>query len=97
MLRLAGASPSARPFVTSGIALAMPPVPVLVPAPAPVRRNHSSSVRLEAFNAGAAPNVTYWLEPFSSTAWPEAAAVACAEALVDAADSLLEKSSAATT
>ena len=45
MLTLAGVSASARPFVISGIALAMPPVPVLVPTPAPVRRNHSSSVK----------------------------------------------------
>ena len=65
MLTLAGVSCSARPFVISGIALAMPPLPVLVPTPAPVRRNHSSSVRFCAFRAGAAPNVTYWLEPLS--------------------------------
>ena len=31
MLTLAGVSASARPFVISGIALAMPPLPVLVP------------------------------------------------------------------
>ena len=34
-------SASARPLVISGIALAMPPVPVEVPTPAPVRLNHS--------------------------------------------------------
>ena len=59
MLRFAGVSTSARPFVISGIALAMPPLPVLVPTPVPVRRNHSSSVRFCALSAGAAPNVTY--------------------------------------
>ena len=64
MLRFAGVSASARPLVTSGMALAMPPVPVLVAAPAPVRRNHSSTVRLDALSAGAAPKVTYWLVPF---------------------------------
>ena len=46
MLTLAGVSCSARPFVISGIALATPPLPVLVPTPAPVRRNHSSSVKI---------------------------------------------------
>ena len=35
-----------RPFVISGIALAIPPVPVLVPTPAPVRLNHSSTVNV---------------------------------------------------
>ena len=45
MFRLAGVSASARPFVISGMALAMPPLPVLVPTPAPVRLNHSSSVK----------------------------------------------------
>ena len=42
----AGVSPSARPFVMSGIALAMPPLPVFVPTPAPVRLNHSSTVNV---------------------------------------------------
>ncbi len=57
-------SASARPFVISGIALAMP-VPVLVPALVPVRLNYSSSVKLWAFSVGAAPKVTYWLDLFS--------------------------------
>ncbi len=64
------ASASARPFVTSGIALAMPPVPVEVPTPAPVRRNHSSSVNCEAPRPAAGPKVTYWLVPFSCSAVP---------------------------
>ena len=97
MLRLAGVSASPRPFETSGMALAMPPVPVPVAVPAPVRLNHSSTVRLDALSADAAPIVTYWLVPFSSTAWPAATLVACAEALVEAGDSLLAKSSAVTT
>ena len=42
----AGVSASARPFAISGIALAIPPVPVLVPTPAPVRLNHNSSVNV---------------------------------------------------
>ena len=71
----------------------MPPVPVLVPAPAPVRLNHSSSVRFGALSAGAAPNVTYWLVPVElqavagrgalrrcAAASFEAAATRCAEA-----------------
>src|SRR6185369_1028631 len=65
MLRLAGVSASARPFVIRGIAFATPPVPVLVPAPAPVRLNHSSRVKFVTPRAGAAPNVTYWLVPLS--------------------------------
>src|SRR5947207_9924810 len=97
MLRLAGVSASARPFEMSGIALAMPPVPVLVPTPAPVRRNHNSSVKFEAFSAGAAPNVRYWLEPFSCTAWFEPEPPATADAGVDASDWLFEKSTATTT
>ena len=43
-------SDSARPLVTSGMALAMPPLPVLVPTPAPVRLNHVSSVKVVAPN-----------------------------------------------
>ena len=67
MFTLAGVSASARPLVISGMALAMPPVPVLVPTPAPVRWNQSSSVKVEALRPGAAPKVMYWLEPFSWT------------------------------
>ena len=58
MLTVAGVSASARPFVTSGIALAMPPLPVLVPTPPPVQRNQVSSVSVDASRPGAAPNVT---------------------------------------
>ncbi|SRR6266542_4429804 len=61
-------SASARPLVSSGIALAMPPLPVFVPTPTPVRSNHVSSVNREAPNDGAAPNVTYWLEPSNDNA-----------------------------
>src|SRR6266540_5054800 len=69
-------SASARPFVTSGIALAMPPLPVLVPMPAPVRLNQVSSVNVAAPRPGAAPNVTYWLEPLSWRADADPAALA---------------------
>ena len=48
MLTLAGVSASARPLVISGIALAMPPLPVLVPTPPPVQRNQDSRVKVEA-------------------------------------------------
>ena len=67
MSTLRAVSASARPLVISGIALAMPPVPVLVPTPAPVRLNHSSRVKLVAPTDGsaAAPKVTYWLVPLS--------------------------------
>ena len=47
---------SARPLVTSGIALAMPPVPVSVPTPVPVRLNQVSSVNVEP--RGPAPRRT---------------------------------------
>src|SRR6266511_3345739 len=69
-------SASARPLVTSGIALAMPPEPVLVPIPAPVRLNHVSNVNCAAPSPGASPNVTYWLDPFNCKADAGAAAVA---------------------
>ncbi len=88
MFRFAGVSASARPFVISGIALAMPPVPVLVPTPVPVRLNHSSRVRFWAFRAGAAPKVTYWLDPLSCSAWFVPLLLAWAEASADASDSL---------
>src|SRR6266511_2500743 len=60
-------SASARPFVTSGIAV-IPPVPVLVAEPPPVHLNHVSSVNCAAPSPGAAPIVTYWLDPLSSNA-----------------------------
>src|SRR6266545_5277193 len=69
-------SASARPFVISGTALAIPPVPVLVPTPAPVRLNHVSNVNCAAPKPGAAPNVTYWLDPLNCKADAGAAAVA---------------------
>src|SRR5215211_5695603 len=69
-------SASARPLVISGTALAIPPDPVLVPTPAPVRLNHVSNVNCAAPKPGAAPNVTYWLEPFNWRAVGVPAAVA---------------------
>src|SRR5215211_5765939 len=54
---------SARPLVISGTVLAIPPDPVLVPTPTPVRLNHVSNVNCAAPKPGAAPNVTYPLEP----------------------------------
>jgi hypothetical protein len=83
-------------LVSSGIALAMPPVPVLVPAPVPVRRNQSSTVNVLAFSAGAAPKVTYWLEPLSCTP-PFAEAVDWPEAGAEATDWLPAASTAVTT
>jgi hypothetical protein len=52
-------SPSARPFAMSGIALVMPPPPVLVPTPAPVRLNHSSTVKVADRSCAAVPSVAY--------------------------------------
>ncbi len=69
----AAVSASARPFVMRGIADAMPPVPVLVPTPAPVRLNQSSTVNWAERRPGEAPIVTYWLLPFSWMAWFPAA------------------------
>ena len=61
-------SPSARPLAMSGMALATPPVPVLVPTPAPVRLNHSSSVKDEARSWPTPPSVAYWaLDPATQT------------------------------
>src|SRR5438093_2457964 len=52
-------SASARPFVTSGMAAARPPVPLVVVCPAPSRLNHVSIVNVAVPSPGAAPNVTY--------------------------------------
>src|SRR5438067_8595210 len=60
-------SASARPFVTIGTAVT-PPVPVLVDAPAPSRRNHASIVNVAAPSPGAEPNVTYAFVPPKSIA-----------------------------
>ena len=87
---------SERPFEISGIALAMPPQPVDVPTPAPVRRNHSSSVKFEVFSAGAAPSVTYWLVPLSCRPLP-AAAFGVAAASFEAAERRAVESAATTT
>src|SRR6266508_2918722 len=67
-------SASARPLVTRGIALAIPPLPVLVPTPAPVRLNQVSSVNVAAPNPAAGPKVTYWFEPLNWSAVPASAA-----------------------
>ena len=61
---------SARPFVIKRDGAGSPPVPVLVPTPAPVRLNHSSRVNADAPSSAvpaAAPNVTNWLDPLSWT------------------------------
>ena len=58
MFTLAGVSASAPPLVTSGMALVMPPLPVVTPMPAPVRLNHVSTVKSVTFNAAALPRVT---------------------------------------
>ena len=95
MFRLAGVSASARPLVTSGIAEAIPPVPVLVPTPAPVRLNQVSSVNWGAPSEAACPIVTYWLEPLNWSALLLACGVAAAS--FDACDSASEASTAVTT
>src|SRR4029453_7846980 len=57
----------ARPLVTSGTAV-MPPVPVLVPTPAPDRRNQVSTVNGAAPSApAAAPNVTWSFVPSNAS------------------------------
>ena len=89
-------SASARPFVMSGMALATPPVPVDVPTPVAVRRNHSSSVNVAAFRPGAAPNVTYWVDPFSTSEDAEFAA-GVAVAVADAGEACAAVSTATTT
>ena len=75
----------------------MPPVPVLVPTPAPVRLNQSlERERARDSRPAAVPNVTYWLVPFSCR--PELGAVtASALASFDAPDALLDVSTAVTT
>ena len=55
----AAVSASARPFAINGIAFASPPVPVLVPTPAPVRLTHASTVKVALRRSLAAPNVAY--------------------------------------
>src|SRR4026208_1553604 len=56
---------SARPFVTRGTALAMPPDPVSVPTPVPGRSHQVSIVKAEAPSPGAAPNVTCCDDPLN--------------------------------
>ncbi len=67
MLRLAGVSASPRPLVTSGMALASPPVPVVVVTPVPSRRNQHSTVKVLAPRDEAVPKVTWSLTPSSFT------------------------------
>lgn len=50
-------SASPRPLANSGTAVT-PPLPVLAVVPAPVRRNHTSIVKLLAPSRDALPNVT---------------------------------------
>ena len=51
----------------------MPPVPVLVPTPAPVRLNHSSTVNVALRSWLVLPRVAYWVVPLSWRAcWPAA-------------------------
>src|SRR5437867_6418308 len=52
-------SASPRPFVTSGMAAARPPVPVVVVIPVPSRLNHVSIVNVAAPRLRAWPKVTY--------------------------------------
>ena len=69
----AAVSNSARPLVMSGIASGMPPVPVFVPMPAPVRLNQSSTVNVALRSWVVLPRVAYWLVPLSWRAWLVAA------------------------
>src|SRR5215218_11410479 len=96
MFRFAGVSASARPLVTSGTADAMPPLPVLVPTPAPVRRNHVSKVNCAAPSPAAGPIVTYWLEPLNDSACGPAGACGVALASADGGDAFHELSTATT-
>src|SRR5436309_3764940 len=68
-------SASARPLLRSGIASGMPPVPVLVPTPAPSCLNHVSMVNVAVPRPGAGPKVTYSFVPSKSSAVPAAVAV----------------------
>ena len=61
-----------------------------------MRRNHSSSVKFDAPRLGAAPNVTYWLEPFSSSDEAEFAD-GVAVTVADAGDAWSVVSTATTT
>src|SRR6476619_5921500 len=96
ILTLAGVSASAPPLVMSGMALAMPPVPVVTPTPAPVRLNQVSRVKVVTPRLAALPKVTYWLVPLSWSAAP-AAADGVALAAVELAERLAELSTATTT
>src|SRR5512142_2439106 len=88
-------SASARPFVISGIALAIPPVPVLVPTPAPVPLNQVSSVNRDASKDGAAPKVTNCDEPSKASAFAlGGGAWAVADTSEEGAEPLAEVSTA---
>jgi hypothetical protein len=97
MLTFAGVSASAPPFVTSGIALAMPPVPVETGVPVAVRRNHVSTVKFVTPRALAAPKVTRWLEPDANCSAVPALADGVADASVEAGERWLAWSTATTT
>ena len=96
MLKLAGVSACGPPLVTSGIALAMPPVPVLMPTPAPSRRNQVSTVKVVALRPEPAPKVTKSLLPSRSTAEPTGV-VGVAVASFEDPEALVEPSTAVTT
>ena len=88
-------SASLRPLVMSGIA-GHPACARAVAAPPPVLLNQVSSVNWAAPRLGAAPIVTYWLEPLNSNACgPEGTGVATASA--DAVDAFPTLSTATTT
>ena len=55
------------PWATSGMNCVIPPVPVVLATPAPVRLNHVSIVNVERSSFAGSPNVTYApLDPRSS-------------------------------
>ena len=54
---------SARPLVSNGIAAGIPPLPVFVATPAPVRINQVSRVNARTPRPGAAPKLTADLAP----------------------------------
>ena len=62
-------SASERPFETRGITLAMPPLPVPLPALVPlfVCLNQVSTVQDAVFSPAAVPISTYWLRPLKAS------------------------------
>ena len=70
MLTLAGVSACGRPLVTSGMALVMPPVPVLVADAGAVAPEPGLDREGGGAEAGAGPKVTWSLVPSKSSAEP---------------------------